>query len=476
MGLARNRLRTTLTALGVCVGVFALSTIVAIGDGLETAVRQELTDGENPRRLMVRPGFGPRARQETPVEGVDDPVKRDRIQKAIAMRLRGGPGQRRTRLTLDALAAIRSDSRVASIRPFASDRFRARLGEQELENALSYGVGPGDERWRRRVILGEPLSEKKAVWVHEYLLYRWGLRSDAEQARAIGQELVLSRRGASGIQAAIQAAQGAGYELPIDPKLAERFLAGFGGLGGKGLEEERVTRVPIAGVIRQRIEEDGFDVWEDRFSIQADLFFPQRFAEELYLQVPANIANGFGAVMVETKAEEQVKELEQELKGKGYAAVSTGTILERVGQISAMLTAVVSGLTGIALVVAMLGIVNTMVMNVSERTREIGVLKALGATDAQVRGLFLFESGLIGLSGGVAGIGLALLASVPGDAYVRRAIFELSHYRYPGSVFHYSPSLLAAGLLGAVGLSVIAALGPASRASRIDPVRALRDE
>jgi len=484
VGLARNRLRSGLTALGVCVGVYALTAIVAIGGGLEASIMKELTDGENPRRIVIRPGFGKREKKDAEVVGISDPVKADRIKKSIAKRTRGGPGQRkRKQLTLPALAAISSRAHVASVRPLAIDRFKARSGEDELDGAISYGVAPSSERWQRRVILGDALSDRDAVWVHEYLLYRWGYRSDAEQQQVVGREIVLSRpEEATGIQAMLSAAQAYGYDVPVDPKMAEKMLQAFSGgalgLGGKSPEEARelTVRVPIAGVIRERIEEDGFDVFEDSFSMQADIFLPQSFAEKLFAQVPSNVTRGYNAAALLVDSVENVRVVESQLREDGYRVVSIDTILERVGQVTAMLTAFVFGLSAIALVVAMLGIVNTMIMNVSERTREIGVFKALGATDSQVRGLFLFESALIGLGGGLVGVALALLSSIPGDAYVRHAIHEFSQYRFDGSLFAFTPELIALALVFAVGLSVLAALGPSTRASKIDPVLALRDE
>ena len=491
-GLKRNRLRSSLTALGVTVGVFALTTIVALAGGLERSIRDQLTDGEDPLRIVVRPGFGVTERGELQVDGVDDPLKADRLRKAMAKRRRGGPSQmRRTQLTLDAIAALTSRAHVVSVRPLAIDRFKLSFEDHVLDGALSYGLVSEDERWGDRVILGKGLREQpRGVWLHEYLLYRWGYRSDAEQATLLGKEVVLSRpREAGGLSAWLNAARSYGYE--VEAEQAEGMLKQFGGLlgpggpGAKGAKggaaavtssSELALRVPIAGVIRERIESDGFDVYEDSFSMQADVFLPQAFAQELFEQIPSNLSRGYNAVTLKIDDAAHVRSVEQEIRAEGYQTVSIGSILERVSQTTAIITAVVSGLTAIALAVALLGIVNTMIMNVSERTREIGVFKALGATDGQVRALFLVESGMIGLAGGLVGVGLSLLVSIPGDIYTREAIFRVSQYHYDGSVFDFQPWLIALAIGFAVGLSVLAAMAPSTRASRVDPVEALRDE
>lgn len=128
----------------------------------------------------------------------------------------------------------------------------------------------------------------------------------------------------------------------------------------------------------------------------------------------------------------------------------------------------------IALLTASLGIVNTMVMSILERTREIGVLKSLGADDSDIRRMFLIESGLIGTIGASVGIvfgwAITRIATVIAHSYMEKEgvrLFELFSF----------PSWLVAGAL-AFGLlvSLAAGLYPAARASRIDPVEALRHD
>lgn len=484
--MGRNKGRSALTAIGVTVGVFSFTTIVAIGRGLEATVIDQLTDDESQTRIVLRPGFGSMP-EEVPqtIEGVTDPAKADRIKKSISKRRRGGPGQmRRTLLTPEALAKLRAQPHVTGVRPYAIDRFAMRLDEQHSQEAtLSFGL-TDDPRWQARVVLGQPLANAaRGVWLHEYTLYRWGFRSDAEQAAVLGRDLVLTRpREAGGVAALMDAARRSGLDVPnLDPSAAEPLLKAYaarlglpGGAGPKG--PDLAVTLPILGVVRERVDTDGFSVWEDSFSMQADLFLPQELAEALFLEIPSNVANGFNAAAVDVDAIGNVAPVEQRLKDEGYGTASVGTILERVGQSLALITVFVGGLTAIALFVAVLGIVNTMIMNVSERTREIGVLKALGATDGQVRGLFVVESALIGALGGALGISLALLGSVPGDAIASYAAQRMTEYALPGSIFRFPPWLVASGLGLAVLLSVLAALGPARAASRIDPVVALRDE
>jgi putative ABC transport system permease protein len=128
----------------------------------------------------------------------------------------------------------------------------------------------------------------------------------------------------------------------------------------------------------------------------------------------------------------------------------------------------------IALITASLGIINTLVMSILERTREIGVLKSLGADERDIRLLFLVESAVIGLVGAGLGIlfgwGIARLAS-----YVARTIMEREGVD-PVELFAMPLWLILIALSVGLIVSVLAGLYPARRAARVDPVTALRHE
>jgi ABC-type antimicrobial peptide transport system permease subunit len=168
--------------------------------------------------------------------------------------------------------------------------------------------------------------------------------------------------------------------------------------------------------------------------------------------------------------------LEQAIRDKGYTAFSVASVLQQVETMLTVITVIIAFLTGIALIVSTLGIVNTMITSVLERTREIGIFKAVGATNSQVMAVFLTESAMIGLVGGLLGLGIALLAMIPGDAIGSSMIAERAAIPYRGNVFVLPFWLAIAGpALGAV-TAVLAAIIPARRAARIDPVKALRHD
>ncbi|MDX9859035.1 MAG: FtsX-like permease family protein [candidate division Zixibacteria bacterium] len=128
----------------------------------------------------------------------------------------------------------------------------------------------------------------------------------------------------------------------------------------------------------------------------------------------------------------------------------------------------------IALVTASLGIANTMIMSIIERTREIGMLKSLGAAAADIRLIFLVESGVIGVSGAVLGIVFGWLITRLVSA-VAQAVMENEGIE-PVELFALPIWLIALALVFGTLVSVLAGFYPAARAARVDPVQALRAE
>jgi putative ABC transport system permease protein len=131
----------------------------------------------------------------------------------------------------------------------------------------------------------------------------------------------------------------------------------------------------------------------------------------------------------------------------------------------ALFTEITMAAALLALVIGGLAVINTMIMAVSERVREIGLKKAIGATTKAIMGEFLLESSFIGLVGGVIGFGLGLAVTTLINATMPAA---------QGAIFLVTPGLAALCIGFALALGTAAGIIPAFRASRMDPVAALR--
>ncbi|WP_292484455.1 ABC transporter permease [Methanohalobium sp.] len=148
---------------------------------------------------------------------------------------------------------------------------------------------------------------------------------------------------------------------------------------------------------------------------------------------------------------------------KPYTIFNQAEILDQVGQISAGLSALLISVALISLVVGSIGIMNIMLVTVTERTREIGLMKAVGYTYYDVLILFIVESVVIGLFGGIIGTIMGLLG-----AYGANTFLDLPNV--------FPVELIIIGFGVAVLVGVIAGVYPASKAAKMDPVEALRYE
>ncbi|MEM5853097.1 MAG: ABC transporter permease [Candidatus Aenigmatarchaeota archaeon] len=196
-------------------------------------------------------------------------------------------------------------------------------------------------------------------------------------------------------------------------------------------------------------------------------------------------SNEYNSILVKVSDVEVVDEVEAKIdrllmlsrkvteETKDYTITSVKSIQERVLSVMGTLNFFLAGIAAISLIVGAVGIANTMFMSVMERTRQIGTLKALGATDGEVMLLFLIESGLIGLVGGLIGIFFGLIASGIISEIGIRMVGMTGVSR---TVVHISPQLALFTISFSVLIGVLSGLLPARRAAKLQPVEALRYE
>src|SRR5580704_8268041 len=177
-------------------------------------------------------------------------------------------------------------------------------------------------------------------------------------------------------------------------------------------------------------------------------------------------------VRVERPAD--VPAVEESVRQMGYSPFSLLDLTRNLRRVFAILDMLLGIFGSLALAVASLGIINTLVMAILERRREIGVLKALGASDKDVRQLFFAEAGVMGLVGGVAGValgwGIGRLIQLGTNYYLRQQQIP------PENIWTVPPWLVVSAIAFSLVVSLAAGLYPATRAARLDPVEALRYE
>lgn len=162
----------------------------------------------------------------------------------------------------------------------------------------------------------------------------------------------------------------------------------------------------VTGVVKQDYNKD-YATSEGFIFLTTDL---QALSKTIYPQ--SNKEQTYSQIYVKAMDISDVAEIETEIKKLGYSTYSMESIREPLEKEARQQQMMLGGLGAVSLFVAALGITNTMIMSISERTREIGVMKALGCYLGNIRTMFLMEAGFIGLIGGIIGAGISFLIAL----------------------------------------------------------------
>ncbi len=185
------------------------------------------------------------------------------------------------------------------------------------------------------------------------------------------------------------------------------------------------------------------------------------------------IAPGFDVDDVILNIEENLERTVRRRGGEdspGFSVISSETVSDMVGNIMGILQLAVFAFASIAIIVGGIGIMNTMYTSVKERTKEIGILKAIGAKKSHITAIFLFEAGIIGLIGGLGGVFGGIFLAKTVEIFLR----EVHPVLYLEA--HISPLLIIFGLSFSFLMGCISGLLPARQAASMMPVDALRYE
>ena len=239
---------------------------------------------------------------------------------------------------------------------------------------------------------------------------------------------------------------------------------------------QREQRLKIVGVAE--LDPDSM-----RAAARARVFLPIKLAQGLHVMQIGDMRDtmrGFNAqptyltVSVRVQDPKYVQQVEDGVKKLGFATFSILDATKSLRQFFAVLDLFLGIFGSLALAVASIGIVNTLVMAILERRREIGIMKAIGASDADVKRLFFAEAGAMGVLGGILGVILGwLIGTVINfgtNIYLRRQQLP------PEQIWFVPWWLVISAIVFAIGVSLVSGWYPAGRAASLDPVQTLRYE
>ncbi len=220
-----------------------------------------------------------------------------------------------------------------------------------------------------------------------------------------------------------------------------------------------------------------------RGAARARVFLPLKLAEGLHVMQPSDLRDSmrgfskqpsYSTISARVKSPKQIEAVEQAIKKLGFNTFSILDATRSLRQFFAVLDLFLGIFGSLALAVASIGIVNTLVMAILERRREIGIMKAIGASDGDVKKLFFAEAGAMGVLGGFVGVTLGWaighVINLGTNIYLKRQSLP------PENFWSVPWWLVAAAIVFAFVVSLVSGLYPAARAARLDPVQALRYE
>jgi putative ABC transport system permease protein len=422
--LNRMRARVLMSGIGVLIGTAAIVILVSLAAGLQRSATESFREAGALNEITLLGGN--------------------------VLRAFGGVGnvQEDTRLTPKVLRELAREPGVAAITPREQLAGGAWL---QFNRLVSYTTITGiDPRIVRN--LGWKTQSGRVR------LGRWNVVIGARVADSFGGPRSTRNQAPLNLQ---------GQTL--------RLTVSRTGLDGR--PAERTIRVRVAGVLEERGGQDDYTV----FLALEEL---EEINTWLLGQRPNRARDGYTQAVIVMESSEQVLTFQNELLTRGFFAFSASGTLQQINVFFVILQAIMGGVGGVALIVAAIGIANTLTMAILERTREIGLMKAVGATNRDVMSVFLAEAGGIGLFGGLGGVlvgwGVSALINFLARAYIESQAAAVgagaTGAATPADITYIPGWLPVLAVLFATAMGVLSGIYPAQRAVQLDPVRALKYE
>ncbi len=448
--LWKKKLRTFLTTSGVVIGVGALVCMLAFGQGIQRSITDQFKKLDLFSYINVFAAGG----RDRPGDSSDpDDHGPEHGRRARDVRDVNHPGPQLNAEALERISAIKGVEAV-----FPEMRFPAqiRLGGKEMFTLVQVlparAFRSGLVQLRSGAFYDS--DEPNELIINDTLLHRLDVK-DPDAAPGMKIEVATLTLDFSLTNLLRMAFSPGGQTLPFARENYPFTIVGV------------ATRMGTMGPL----------------PVRSDAIIPPGAAAKMRKLSLTSVWDLFGSsggganysgVSVRVKSPQDVEAVEKEIAALGFGTFALMDQLRemRIGFLIMDMFLIAVGMIGIT--VASLGIVNTMVMSILERYREIGIMKAVGATDGDVQRIFLFESGVIGLLGGLFGLGLGwavgmIINKVINVLMARQGAPYMDYFSFPWWL-----------CLGAIAFSIlvslVAGVYPTRRAARVDPVVALRHD
>ncbi|MDY0235739.1 MAG: ABC transporter permease [Gudongella sp.] len=425
--LWRRKLRTFLTVLGVIIGASSIIVMLSLGFGLSQAFEDQIAQWGDLTTINVHQSWND---PSIPSPSIGKEVKLDDAAVASFKMI---PHVTAVSPTLETYGTVINGKYIAGIPikgidPDTMEEFSFEIGEGRL-------LEKNDEM---TIIFGSDMAQNfydpnARIW------------------REIKVDLMKDK-----------------MSLTLDPNY-----------GYNDPNAEKINypeyKLKVAGVLAQGQNwEHSYGVWMPISQVQK-LIKEKEKIEKVRPQPGQNNSSVYQQIDVKVDDMKNVADAQQTIKDMGHEAYSLNDQLESMKGTAGVIQLVLGGIGAISLLVAAIGITNTMVMSIYERTREIGIMKVIGASINDIKKLFIFESALIGVLGGVIGISFSFLLSF----IINKFSYVFGNFFGTGGEIKISIIpiwLVFAALAFSALIGVVSGYYPARRAMNLSAIEAIRTE
>ncbi|MFQ6088755.1 MAG: ABC transporter permease, partial [Candidatus Methanofastidiosia archaeon] len=242
----------------------------------------------------------------------------------------------------------------------------------------------------------------------------------------------------------------------------------FERINDEGDVEEKTYKVKVVGIAEEKGSDDDYNVYMPIETVTEMIEW--RYEERNYIK-----KNGYFLAWVKVENVDSIQMVQEEIEEMGYVTRSLKQVIDFIGDVFITLQLIFAAIGAIALIVAALGIINTMVMSIYERYREIGIMKTVGGSNTDIMKLFILEAGVIGLFGGIGGVitgfGIGKLIDLAANLYLQQGGATESQ-----TIVVIPLWLMFGAMVFAMFIGLVAGVYPAMRAAKLSPIDALRHE
>lgn len=422
--LWRKKTRTFLTVLGVIIGTTSIVVMISLGIAIDTEFKKSMGQMGDLTVIEVSPNYG-------------YSESNDRNKKEV-------------KLDDSAITKFKKIPGVEAVTPQKTTYMKVVVGKY-IANVNITGIDPSSmEAFGHKVEEGRLLTEidKTNIVFGKEVLNSFRnprTRNEGEPPKidVLGNKLIITTDRYYGER---------NSRPPKDYRAPKKYGArGVGILEDSG-RNNYTSYMNIEELMR--IEEENEKLTQDR-SMRRD-----------------RDENKYGSIKVKVKTVEQVEEVNKVIKDLGYQTFSLTDMLNSMKEASQKIGLILGGIGGISLLVAAIGITNTMIMSIYERTREIGVMKVIGAKLSDIKKLFLIEAGMIGLTGGITGLVFSYLISFG----LNKVAGGMMGGGPDSKISVISLELATGALIFSFIIGVVAGYLPARRAMNLSALKAIKNE